>query len=72
MTRLLPALLIAALATPGFAGGPVVIEEAEEVVADAATSANLIVPLLLVLAIGLAVASGDGDDDRCSTAISKC
>jgi hypothetical protein len=65
MNRLLPALLIAALATPGFAGGPVVLEEPEEVVANAATSANLIVPLLLVLAIGIAVSSGDGDDDRC-------
>ena len=62
MKRTLTATLIASLAAPAFAGGPVVIEEAEEVVAEAG-SGNMIVPLLLLLAIGIAVADG-GNDDR--------
>ena len=61
MKRTLTATLIAALAAPAFAGGPVVIEEAEEV-APAETSGNMIVPILMLLAIGIAVASGDNDD----------
>lgn len=72
MKHLLPALLIAALASPGFAGGPVIVEDAEEVVAEAAGSGNLLVPLLAVLVIGLALSGGSDRGDQCNREIVKC
>jgi hypothetical protein len=63
MNRTLTAALIAALATPAMAGGPVVVEE-EEVVAAAPARGDMIVPILLLVAIGFAVASGS-NEDRC-------
>jgi hypothetical protein len=64
MKPTLTATLIATLAAPSFAGGPVIIAEEQEVVAEAPASSlnSALVPLLLVLAIGLAVSSGGGSD----------
>ena len=62
MKSTLTAGLIAALATPALAGGPVIVPEEPEVVSDQAGSGNLLVPLLLVLAIGAVIASDNGDD----------
>lgn len=63
MKATLTAGLIAALAAPAMAGGPVIVEEEAEVVAEKPGSANLLVPILILAAIGLVVASGD-DSDR--------
>lgn len=65
MNRTLTATLLCALATPALAGGPVIVEEAVEVVpARPASSINpLILPLLAVVVIAL-VANG-GDDEPC-------
>ena len=69
MKSALTATLIAALAAPAMAGGPVIVEEEIEVVAEKPASSVGALPLLLLLAIGIAVASGGGDslpdDDDC-------
>ena len=62
MKAALTATLIAALAAPAMAGGPVVVEEEIEVVAEKPASSIGALPLILLLAIGIAVASGGGDD----------
>jgi hypothetical protein len=56
------AILFAISATTAFAGGPVVVAEEPEVVAEAPTS-GAILPLLLV-GIALCVALCGGDDDE--------
>lgn len=55
------AAILAMTASTAFAGGPVVVVEEPEVVADAPTS-GAILPLLLV-GIALCVALCGGDDD---------
>lgn len=67
MNKTLTATLICALATPAIAGGPVIIAEEPEIVAQApASSINpIIIPLLLLVAIGIA-ASGGGNGDTCT------
>lgn len=69
MKKTLTATLMAALAAPAMAGGPVVLEETE-VVAERPTS-NIIIPLLAVVAIGLLITSGD-DDPAPEPCISVC
>lgn len=60
----LTATLACALATPAIAGGPVVIREEPEIMAERpASSINPIVPLLLLVAIGIAVAAGGNGED---------
>ena len=70
MKTALTATLIAALAAPAMAGGPVVVEDEIEVVAEKPASSVGALPLILLLAIGIAVASGGGgssqDDDDCN------
>jgi hypothetical protein len=61
---LLPALLITALAFPSFAGGPVVIPEEPEVVAEEPTSAVGILPLLLVGVVLCVALCGGSNDTR--------
>jgi hypothetical protein len=61
MKKTLTATLVAALAAPAFAGGPVIIEDTE-VVAERPASGFLL-PLLAVVAIGLLVASGDDEPE---------
>ena len=61
MKRLLTAALIASLAVPAFAGGPVVIEDTEIEAVAPASSQNLLIPILLV-AVVLAIASS-GDEE---------
>jgi hypothetical protein len=68
MKTALTATLIAALAAPAMAGGPVIVEEEIEVVAEKPASSAGALPLILLLAIGIAIASGGGsgpeaDDD---------
>ncbi|MDP3195808.1 hypothetical protein [Tabrizicola sp.] len=66
MKKTVTATLLCALATPSFAGGPVIIAEDPEVVAERpASSLNPIVPLLILLAIGIAV-SGNDDPAPCT------
>lgn len=60
MNKTLTATLIAALASPALAGGPVLLEE-QEVVAERPAS-NILLPLLAVVAIGLLISSGDDED----------
>ena len=59
MKKTLTATLVAALATPALAGGPVILEE-PEVVAERPAS-NILLPLLAVVAIGVLVSSGDDE-----------
>ncbi|WP_295079055.1 hypothetical protein [Tabrizicola sp.] len=60
MNKTLTATLVAALAAPAFAGGPVLLEDTE-VVAERPAS-NILIPLLAVVAIGLLISSGDDDE----------
>ncbi len=66
---LVPAVLVAAMATPSLAGGfaPVVVEPVvviPEPVMAPRSSFGIILPLVLLAGlIGLAVSSGDDDDD---------
>lgn len=60
MKQTLTATLIAALASPALAGGPVVLEEAE-VVAERPSS-NIFIPLLAVVAVGLLLANDDEEE----------
>lgn len=64
MKATLTAALIAALAAPAMAGGPVVVEEEMEVVAEkpAATMGGVLIPLLAIAVIAVAL-SGD-DEER--------
>lgn len=62
MNKTLTATLLCALtATPALAGGPVVIEDETEVVAERPGS-SILVPLLILLAVGV-IASSGGDDE---------
>lgn len=62
MKRTLTATLIAALATPSFAGGPVLPVEEPEVIAEKPSSRiNPIIPILLLVAVGILV--GQSTDD---------
>jgi hypothetical protein len=59
------AALVAALANPTFAGGPVIAAEEPEVVAEEPASAVGILPLLLVgVVLCVALCGGGGDDRR--------
>jgi hypothetical protein len=70
MKALLTAALIATLAVPAFAGGPVIVEDVSEVVAEGpASSIGAIVPLILLVAIVVAVSGGGGDKDACAKAV---
>jgi len=60
VNKTLTATLVAALAAPTFAGGPVLLEDTE-VVAERPAS-NILIPLLAVVAIGLLISSGDDDE----------
>lgn len=59
MKKTLTATLVAALAAPAMAGGPVLLEDTEVVAERPAT--NIVIPLLAVVAIGLLIASNDDD-----------
>lgn len=59
MKKTLTAALVAALAAPAMAGGPVLLED-QEVVAERPAS-GLLIPLLAVVAIGLLITSNDDD-----------
>jgi hypothetical protein len=68
MKTTLTATLIAALASPVMAGGPVIIEEEIEIVAERPASSVGVLPILIAIAIGVAVfSSGDDDDNNEST-----
>jgi hypothetical protein len=61
------AMLVAVSATTAHAGGPVIVEEEPEVVADAPAS-GAILPLLLVgIALCVALCGGDDDDEPASS-----
>jgi len=60
LKKTLTATLVAALASPAFAGGPVLLEE-PEVVAERPAS-TILVPLLAVVAIGLLISSNDDEE----------
>ena len=66
MNKLLVPVLAAAMAisaSTAYAGGPVIVEEEPEVVAESPTS-GMILPLLLVgIALCVALCGGDDDDD---------
>ena len=57
--KTLTATLVAALAAPALAGGPVLLEEPEVVAARPAS--GILLPLLAVVAIGLLISSNDED-----------
>ncbi len=65
MKKTLTATLMAALAAPAMAGGPVLLEDTE--VAAERPASNIILPLIAVVAIGLLIAS---DDDPAPTCVS--
>jgi len=68
MKTTLTATLIAALASPVMAGGPVIVEEEIEIVAERPASSVGVLPILIAIAIGVAVfSSGDDDDNNEST-----
>ncbi len=67
MKKTLTAALMAALAAPAMAGGPVLLED-QEVVAERPAS-GLLIPLLAVVAIGLLI-SNDDDPAPVPTCIS--
>ncbi len=57
------AALFGVAAAAAFAGGPVIIEDAgPEVVTEGTRQMGWLVPLLVLAVVGIAVASGDGDD----------
>lgn len=64
MNKTLTATLLCALATPSLAGGPVIEEEAVEVVpARPASSVNpLLLPLLAIVVVALVVNSNDEEE----------
>lgn len=65
MKALLTAALIATLAVPAFAGGPVIVEDVSEVVAEGpASSMGMALPLILLVAVVALVASGDNEDGK--------
>jgi hypothetical protein len=68
MKATLTAALIAALAAPAMAGGPVVVEDETEVVAEkpASSLGGFLIPLLAVAVIAVALS---GDDDPAPVAI---
>ena len=70
MKKTLTATLVAALAAPAMAGGPVLLEDTE-VVAERPTS-NIIIPLLAVVAIGLLISSNDDDPVTPPTSCISC
>lgn len=70
MNKTLTATLIAALASPALAGGPVLLEE-QEVVAERPAS-NILLPLLAVVAIGLLISSGDDEDPAPAPSCISC
>lgn len=70
MKKTLTATLVAALAAPAMAGGPVLLEDTE-VVAERPAS-NIIIPLLAVVAIGLLISSNDDDPVPPQPCISVC
>ena len=74
MKALLTAALIASLAVPAFAGGPVIVEDVSEVVAEGpASSMGAILPLILLVAIVVAVSGGDDDEKQaCKAAVIIC
>lgn len=73
MKALFTAALIAALAVPAFAGGPVIVEDVSEVVTEGpASSIGAIVPLILLVAIVVAVSGGGDDKDPCTKAAPRC
>lgn len=72
MKALLTAALIATLAVPAFAGGPVIVEDVAEVVAEGpASSMGMALPLILLVAVVALVASGDDEDgkEQCGAAV---
>jgi hypothetical protein len=59
------AATLAVSATTAFAGGPIVIEEEIEVVAEKPASSVGILPLLLIpIILCVALCGGDDNDDR--------
>ncbi|WP_103256124.1 hypothetical protein [Tabrizicola aquatica] len=65
MNKTLTATLLCALAaTPALAGGPVVIEDETEVVAERPGN-SILVPLLILLAVGVIASSGGDDTEEC-------
>jgi hypothetical protein len=56
------ALLVAVSATTAHAGGPVVVVEEPEVVADAPASGGILPLLLVGIALCVALCGGDDDD----------
>lgn len=62
MKATLTATLIAALAAPAMAGGPVIIEDTTEVVTDKPATSIGVLPIVLILTVALVAASGGGDD----------
>lgn len=69
MKKTLTATLVAALASPALAGGPVILEEPEAVAERPAS--NILLPLLAVVAIGVLLSSG-GDEPEPEPCVSLC
>ncbi|WP_305544251.1 hypothetical protein [Tabrizicola sp.] len=68
--KTLTATLICALTTPGFAGGPVIVDEESEIVAERPASSmnQALIPLLFLVAIGIAASGGSsGQTDSTNT-----
>ena len=63
MKATLTAALIAALAAPAMAGGPVVVEEEMEVVAEkpASSLGGVLLPLLAIAVIAVALSGNDDE-----------
>lgn len=70
MKTSLTATLIASLAAPVMAGGPVIIEDDVEVVAEKPASSVGLLPILLVVALGVAVLTQD--EEECQQYGSVC
>lgn len=66
MKTTLTAALIATLAAPVMAGGPVIIEEMEAVAERPASSVGIL-PILIAVAIGVALMSSDDDNNNSSS-----
>lgn len=60
MKRILTAALIAGLATPALAGGPVIVEDTE-VVVEKNPSSGLVLPLVLAIVVGVALLGNDDE-----------
>jgi len=65
MKKTMTAALIAALATPAVAGGPVIVEEGAPAVEESTNKGSLLVPLLVLVAVGLLVGSNDSGKPDC-------